>query len=41
MIAIRGADDCGSLQLTGRNHHEVATGTITELSTGFPGYNSI
>ncbi|MGH8585086.1 MAG: arylsulfatase [Gammaproteobacteria bacterium] len=27
--------------LTGRNHHTVATGTITELSTGFPGYNSI
>jgi len=27
--------------LTGRNHHQVATGTITELSTGFPGYNSI
>jgi arylsulfatase A-like enzyme len=27
--------------LTGRNHHTVATGTITELSTGYPGYNSI
>lgn len=27
--------------LTGRNHHQVATGTITELSTGFPGYNSV
>jgi arylsulfatase A-like enzyme len=27
--------------LTGRNHHQVATGTITELSTGYPGYNSI
>ena len=27
--------------LTGRNHHQVATGTITELSTGFPGYNSL
>ena len=27
--------------LTGRNHHQVATGTITELSTGFPGYHSI
>ena len=27
--------------LTGRNHHQVATGTITELSTGFPGYNGI
>lgn len=22
--------------LTGRNHHQVATGTITELSTGYP-----
>jgi len=27
--------------LTGRNHHEVANGTITELSTGYPGYNSV
>jgi thiol-disulfide isomerase/thioredoxin len=27
--------------LTGRNHHTVANGTITELSTGYPGYNSI
>ena len=27
--------------LTGRNHHQVATGTITELSTGFPGYNGV
>jgi hypothetical protein len=24
--------------LTGRNHHSVAMGMITELSTGFPGY---
>ncbi len=27
--------------LTGRNHHEVGSGVITELSTGFPGYNAI
>lgn len=27
--------------LTGRNHHQCATGTITELSTGYPGYHSI
>ncbi len=27
--------------LTGRNHHTAAAGTITELSTGFPGYNSV
>ncbi|MBO2656070.1 arylsulfatase [Shewanella algae] len=27
--------------LTGRNHHQVGFGTISELSTGFPGYNSI
>lgn len=27
--------------LTGRNHHTVANGTITELSTGYPGYNSV
>jgi arylsulfatase A-like enzyme len=27
--------------LTGRNHHSVANGVITELSTGFPGYDSI
>ena len=26
--------------ITGRNHHEVGFGVITELSTGFPGYNS-
>lgn len=27
--------------LTGRNHHQVASGTITDLATGYPGYNSI
>ncbi len=27
--------------LTGRNHHQVGMGTITELSTGYPGYDSI
>ncbi|MCY1390386.1 Arylsulfatase [compost metagenome] len=27
--------------LTGQNHHQVANGTITELSSGFPGYNSV
>jgi arylsulfatase len=27
--------------LTGRNHHQSGNGTIAELSTGFPGYNSI
>lgn len=27
--------------LTGRNHHQVGFGTISELSTGFPGYNSV
>ena len=27
--------------LTGRNHHQVANGTITELSTGYPGYHSV
>ncbi len=27
--------------LTGRNHHQVGFGTITELSTGFPGYDGI
>lgn len=26
--------------LTGRNHHSVHTGMITELATGFPGYDS-
>lgn len=25
--------------LTGRNHHSVGTGVITDLSTGYPGYN--
>lgn len=27
--------------LTGRNHHSVGNGAITNLATGFPGYNSI
>ena len=27
--------------ITGRNHHSVGSGIIGELSTGFPGYNSI
>lgn len=27
--------------LTGRNHHQIGFGTITEMSTGYPGYNSI
>ncbi|MDF5286064.1 sulfatase-like hydrolase/transferase, partial [Vibrio parahaemolyticus] len=27
--------------LSGRNHHQVGFGTISELSTGFPGYNSV
>lgn len=27
--------------LTGRNHHAVATGTLTDFATGDPGYNSL
>jgi len=27
--------------LTGRNHHACATGVITEMATGFPGYSGI
>ncbi len=27
--------------LTGRNHHSVGSGVITELATGYPGYTSI
>ncbi|MDX8340447.1 arylsulfatase [Draconibacterium sp. IB214405] len=27
--------------LTGRNHHQMGFGTISELSTGYPGYHSI
>ncbi len=27
--------------LTGRNHHSVHTGTIMEMATGFPGYDSV
>ncbi|MCC8981772.1 arylsulfatase [Bradyrhizobium acaciae] len=30
-----------SALLTGRNHHNVGFGNISELSTGYPGYNSI
>ncbi len=27
--------------ITGRNHHAVGFGVVTELSTGYPGYNSV
>lgn len=27
--------------LTGRNHHSAATGIITEMATGYPGYNTL
>ncbi|HEY4212570.1 MAG TPA: arylsulfatase [Steroidobacteraceae bacterium] len=27
--------------ITGRNHHSVSSGVITEFATGFPGYNSL
>src|SRR5262249_16184352 len=27
--------------ITGRNHHSTGFGVITEMSTGFPGYNSL
>lgn len=27
--------------LSGRNHHEMGFGTIVEMSTGFPGYDTI
>ncbi len=27
--------------ITGRNHHSVASGNITEFATGFPGYPSL
>ncbi|MFO0878946.1 MAG: sulfatase-like hydrolase/transferase [Gemmataceae bacterium] len=27
--------------ITGRNHHSAGFGTVSELSTGYPGYNSI
>lgn len=27
--------------MTGRNHHSTGFGVITEMSTGFPGYNSV
>jgi arylsulfatase A-like enzyme len=27
--------------LAGRNHHSVATGIVTDMATGFPGYNGI
>ena len=30
-----------SALITGRNHHTCATGVITEMGTGFPGYNSL
>src|SRR5262249_43489331 len=27
--------------ITGRNHHSVASGNITEFATGYPGYDSL
>ena len=27
--------------ITGRNHHSCASGVITEMATGYPGYNSL
>ena len=27
--------------ITGRNHHSVGFGVITEMSTGYPGYDSV
>src|SRR5262249_27006894 len=27
--------------ITGRNHHSVGYGVVTEMSTGYPGYNSV
>lgn len=27
--------------ISGRNHHSVASGVITEMATGYPGYNSL
>jgi arylsulfatase len=27
--------------LTGRNHHAVGSGVVTDMATGFPGYNSV
>ncbi len=27
--------------ITGRNHHSVGFGVVTEISTGYPGYNSV
>lgn len=30
-----------SALLTGRNHHQVGFGNVSELATGYPGYNSI
>lgn len=27
--------------ITGRNHHSVGTGVVSEMATGFPGYNTI
>jgi arylsulfatase len=32
--------DAGGL-ITGRNHHSVGNGVVGEISTGFPGYDSI
>ncbi len=37
----RSAHRRGRRLITGRNHHSVGFGVVGEISTGFPGYNSI
>ena len=32
---------CATALITGRNHHSVGFGVITEMSTGYPGYNFV
>src|SRR5262245_23724979 len=38
---LRSAPPRGAALITGRNHHSVGFGVITEMSTGYPGYDSV
>ena len=41
MIQISSEPLRSALEQTGRNHHTASTGVITEMATGYPGYNSL
>jgi len=40
-LIVAGTQTLRSALITGRNHHSVGFGVISEQSTGFPGYNAL